>query len=61
MCYVNSTLDLKMIGWVGDDISCLDVSLHADADFAGCDTHASRLQEEANVRDALVIPPLGLR
>ena len=36
MCYVNSTLDLKMVGWVGDDISQLDLSLHADADFAGC-------------------------
>lgn len=36
MCYVNSTLDLKMVGCVGDDISDLDLSLHADADFAGC-------------------------
>ena len=36
MCYVNSTLDLKMIRWVGDSIDTLDVALHADADFAGC-------------------------
>ena len=36
MCYVNSTLSLKMIGWVGDKIEDLSLGLFADADFAGC-------------------------
>ena len=36
MCYVNSTLPLKMIGWVGDKIEDLSLGLFADADFAGC-------------------------
>ena len=36
MCYVNSSLSKRMIGWVGDDFKELSVSLFADADFAGC-------------------------
>ena len=36
MCYVNSTLNMKMIGWVGDNIKDLSLALYADADFAGC-------------------------
>ena len=36
MCYVNSTLSLKMIRWVGDKIEDLSLGLFADADFAGC-------------------------
>ena len=36
MCYVNSTLSLKMIGWVGGKIEDLSLGLFADADFAGC-------------------------
>ena len=36
MCYVNSTLSLNMIGWVGDKIEDLSLGLFADADFAGC-------------------------
>ena len=36
MCYVNSTLSLKMIGWVGDKIEDLSLGLFAHADFAGC-------------------------
>ena len=36
MCYVNSTLYLKMIGWVGDKVEDLSLGLFADADFAGC-------------------------
>ena len=36
MCYVNSTLSLKMIGWVGDKIEDLSLEIFADADFAGC-------------------------
>ena len=36
MCYVNSTLSLKMIGWVGDQIEDLSLGLFAGADFAGC-------------------------
>ena len=49
MCYVNSTLSLKMIGWVGDKTEDLSLGLFADADFAGCaqslrSTSGSRLQ-----------------
>ena len=36
MCYVNSTLDKRMIGWVGDYIADLSIGIFADADFAGC-------------------------
>ena len=36
VCYIKSTLHLRMIGWVGDDIKQLQPHLFADADFAGC-------------------------
>jgi len=36
MCYVNSTLKKRMIGWVGDSIEEHSIALYADADFAGC-------------------------
>lgn len=36
MCYVNSTLSQRMIGWVGNSIKDLDLAMYADADFAGC-------------------------
>ena len=36
VCYVNSSKHLRMIGWVGDDLSALQPHLFADADFAGC-------------------------
>ena len=36
MCYVNSTLGKRMIGWVGNDMKDLSSALYADADFAGC-------------------------
>ena len=36
MCYVNSTLSMKMIGWVGDELKDLSLALFPDADFAGC-------------------------
>ena len=36
MCYINSTLSMKMIGWVGDKLDDLCLALYADADFAGC-------------------------
>ena len=36
MCYVNSTLGKRMIGWVGNDMKDLSIALYADADFAGC-------------------------
>ena len=35
MCYINSTLDLCMVGWIGDPISKISPRLYADADFAG--------------------------
>ena len=36
VCYINSSKHLRMIGWVGDDLSALQPHLFADADFAGC-------------------------
>ena len=36
MCYVNSSLSKRMVGWVGDTFNGLSLSLFADADFAGC-------------------------
>ena len=36
MCYVNSALDKRMIGWVGDSLADLSLGIFADADFAGC-------------------------
>ena len=35
MCYVHSTVEHRMIGWVGDPRSALTVHLYTDADFAG--------------------------
>ena len=35
VCYINCTLDLRMVGWVGDDLSELDLVSAVDADFAG--------------------------
>ena len=36
ICYINSTLDVRLIGKVGDCIGDIKVSLFSDADFAGC-------------------------
>ena len=36
MCYIHSSLHIRMVGWVGDDSSHLQPHLFADADFAGC-------------------------
>ena len=36
MCYINTTLDMRMIGKVGDDAESLFAALFSDADFAGC-------------------------
>ena len=36
MCYINSTIDVTMTGWCGDDPSELRLALLCDADFAGC-------------------------
>ena len=35
MCYINSTLKLRMVSWVGDDKNDLGPHLYADADSAG--------------------------
>ena len=55
MCYVNSTLSLKMIGWVGDKIEDLSLGLFAGADVAGCaqplrSTSGSHLQSKESIR-----------
>jgi hypothetical protein len=40
--YINSTLDVKQVGYVGDNLSELYLKLFGDADFAGCiDTNKS--------------------
>ena len=36
VCYIHSSKHLRMIGWVGDELSALQPHLFADADFAGC-------------------------
>ena len=36
MCYIYSTLDYGMCGWVGDEIKEVNLHLYCDADFAGC-------------------------
>ena len=42
MCYINSTLDHRMVGWIGDKLVALQPHLFADADLAGCvDTQRS--------------------
>ena len=33
MCYVNSTLGKRMIGWVGNDMKDLSIVFYADADL----------------------------
>jgi hypothetical protein len=35
MCYINSSLDVKMYGWIGHKPAELTLKLYADADFAG--------------------------
>ena len=38
MCYIHTTLDYRMYGWVSQDparIQSLDIKLYTDADFAG--------------------------
>jgi hypothetical protein len=35
MCYINSTLDVAMYGWIADNMKSLEIVLYSDADFAG--------------------------
>ena len=35
MCYIYSSLDVCLHGWVGDDKSKVELCLYTDADFAG--------------------------
>ena len=35
MCYINSSLHVRMVGWMGDPIDKVGLHLYADADFAG--------------------------
>ena len=41
VCYINSTLHVRMTGWVGDNVESISPHLFADADFAG-DSKLSR-------------------
>ena len=34
--YLDTTVDAMQVGWVADDLSQLQPTLYADADFAGC-------------------------
>lgn len=36
MCYVHTTIDHVMVGWIGDEPKDLTAHLDCDADFAGC-------------------------
>ena len=38
MCYIKSSLNKRMFGWVGDKAEDIAPHLYADADFAGCAT-----------------------
>jgi RNA:NAD 2'-phosphotransferase (TPT1/KptA family) len=35
MCYINSTLDLTLTGWIADEATHLELVLYCDADLAG--------------------------
>ena len=37
VCYIHSTLHLRQVGWIGDDLKNVVPHLYADADFAGCE------------------------
>ena len=34
--YIKATKHYRMVGWVGDELSCINPHWFADADFAGC-------------------------
>ena len=36
ICYINSSLSVRMTGWVGDKACDLNPHVYADADLAGC-------------------------
>ena len=36
VCYINSSLDYKLKGHIGDKMEDLNLTLYSDADFAGC-------------------------
>ena len=36
VCHINSSLDYKLKGHIGDSSKCLKITLFSDADFAGC-------------------------
>ena len=36
VCYINSTLDYRLIGHIGDPPESLEIALYSDADFASC-------------------------
>jgi hypothetical protein len=36
ICYIHSSLHIRLVGWIGDDGSLLQPHLFADTDFAGC-------------------------
>ena len=40
ICYINSSLDYKMRGYIGDKPEDLNIVLYGDADFAGCNETA---------------------
>ena len=36
ICYINSSLSVRMTGWIGDNADALNPHVYADADLAGC-------------------------
>ena len=35
MCYINSTINVRQAGWIGDTMSDMRLERYADSDFAG--------------------------
>jgi len=35
VCYIHSSLDVHLVGWIGDGVKAMELKLFSDADFAG--------------------------
>ncbi|CAE7624163.1 Clec16a [Symbiodinium sp. CCMP2592] len=50
VCYINSTLDLNLYGWIGDAPEMLELVLYCDADLAGDMGYSSSSAEQRWLR-----------
>ena len=57
ICYVNTTLSWRQIGYVGDALQDVSLHLYADADFAGDSTKKSTTGLHLAVRGVHQISP----